>query len=59
MTDVWYCIADCSYWVFKVMRAMGMTPNLIFIGTGAALFMYWMYLQHKYNQEAVAKGGYK
>ena len=59
MTDVWYCIADCSYWVFKIMAKMGMGPNLLFIGAGAALFLYWMYLQHTYNKEAEAKGGYK
>lgn len=56
MDAVWYCIADVSYWVFKVMRAMGMGPNFVFMAIGGAAFLYWMYLQKKYNDEADAKG---
>ena len=56
MTDVWYCIADCSYWIFKVMRKMDMAPNLFFMGAATVAFLYWMYLQHKYNQDADQRG---
>ncbi len=59
MTDVWYAIGDMSYWVFKVMRAMNMNVNFAFMGTGALFFLYWMWLQAKYNKEAEQNGTFK
>lgn len=56
MDAVWYCIADTSYWAFKVLRALGMTPNFLFMGIGACAFLFWMYSQKKYNDEADAQG---
>ncbi len=59
MTDVWYMIADCSYWVFGIMAKMGMGPNLLFMAIGGFLFVYWMYLQSNYNKKATETGGYE
>ncbi|MCC7302558.1 MAG: hypothetical protein IT233_07950 [Bacteroidia bacterium] len=59
MDAVWYCIADVSYQVFGILEKLGMLPNFFFMACGGCAFLYWMYSQKKYNDEADARGTLK
>ncbi|MBD3637245.1 MAG: hypothetical protein HUJ25_07840 [Crocinitomicaceae bacterium] len=55
--DFFYWLGDASYWLFintlEPISDGDWVWRLVMFG-GFAGFGYWMYRQHKYNQEAAA-----
>jgi len=52
-TDVFYSIADGTYWVFEnTLEVMGDYPWIFVMFFGMFAFALWMRLQAKYNKAA-------
>jgi hypothetical protein len=58
-TDVFEATGSFFYWIFKGMRALGQSPNVIMGSIVIFLLAYWCVKIIQQNKKAVQNGTYK
>ncbi len=58
-TDVFEATGAFFYWIFKGMRALGQSPNVIMGSFVILLLAYWSFKIIKQNRKATQDGTYK
>ncbi len=52
--DIFYALGDFLTWTFGIFEWLGNKFNDFLLILGFVGFGYWMYRQHKFNQEAAS-----
>ncbi len=55
-TDVFYGIGDFCQWIFKGMRVLGHSPNVIIWVMILGVLVYWTMRLNRYKKEAQRNG---
>jgi hypothetical protein len=58
-TDVFEATGSFFYWIFKCMRALGQSPNVIMGSIVIFLLAYWCVKIVQQNKKAAENGTYK
>ena len=52
--DIFYQLGHFLEWILSVYDVIGNSFNFFLLISGFLGFIYWMFLQHKYNKKASA-----